>query len=155
MTRILIGGLVVMSISLAGSLVALRASWQEAANERRDATIAQKVAEGTASAAKRREQALLARIEGIEEALSGMQAGMRQNSDRLSGQLKRLSEIQPTEGQADENLECLDARVPGVVSELLRSAIQRADHGSAAGAEDPVLADPTVPAPGLGGSDLP
>ncbi len=155
MTRIMIGGLVAMSIALATSLVALRASWQEAANERRDAAIARNEAEGTALVAKRREQALLARIEGVEKAVSGMQTGLRQNSELLNDQLKRLYEIPQTEGQTDEDLECLDARVPGVVSELLRSAIRRADHGPAAGAEDPRRADPTVPAPGLGGNDLP
>ncbi len=136
LNKYMIGGAVVMSIGLAGSLWALKASLQEAANERRDATIARDIARGIANESAERERALLARMEGIENALSGVQSNMTQNAENLAGQLRRLNAIQPKGLTTNENLECLDTDVPGVVGELLRDALRRAGSAPTATESD-------------------
>lgn len=101
-----------MALGIAMSLLALRSAWT-----------ATQAWENRAIAAEELVGALESRFDDLDRSMARIDEETRANRKALDRQLADLRNIQPTEGDSDETLECLDLPVPRALDGLLRRAL--------------------------------
>lgn len=107
--KFIYGGMGVLVLSLVAALWALKSAWGEV-----------RVQETHVIAATARSDALAAKFDSIDRAVSELAAETSRNQQALTQALVDLQNVQPMEEDSDETIVCLDLLVPGAVDGLLR-----------------------------------
>lgn len=112
--RITYGVILAMGVSLLGAAWALKQAWG-----------ATQVWEDRANAAEERVDNLTARFERLDEALLELAGETRANREALDTRLTEIRDLQQSENDSDETMQCLDLPVPTALDHILRRTAGR------------------------------
>lgn len=112
--RVTYGVILAMGVALLAAAWALKQSWG-----------ATQVWEGRAKAAETRVDALTARFKALDAALLNLANETRANREALDTRLTEIRDLQQSESDSDETMQCLDLPVPTALDHILRRTAGR------------------------------
>lgn len=116
MTKILGTAVALLLAAVAALGWQLKGAWADAAVARQEVSTARQAVE------EQRQQAelVLGRLESLDGALKGLEAGNQANAERQAQTLAAIGNITKQEGDSDESVMCLGVAVPRQLDDSLR-----------------------------------
>lgn len=116
MTKILGTAVALLLAAVAALGWQLKGAWADAATAQQVAKQAGELVEQQ----RKQSELVLGRLESLDGALKGLEAGNRANAERQAQTLAAIGNITKQEGDSDESVTCLGVAVPRQLDDSLR-----------------------------------